>query len=177
MSSVSKDEVFWKILNSAVELDLRKGHLKWSLSELSRKSGITRSLIYYYLGKSREDILQNAIDIIGHEMFGTSRRKLEMWKSGQALESIIETREWVESHPYILRFYMVHRDAPTEVGKSLRAHEEKLIKKVSQYLVPSKTSTVSAKTVTAMMWGLTLAPGLTRAEVTSGFKALVAALA
>jgi len=54
-NSLTKDDTFWKVLNTAIILDFNRGHLRWSMSELSRSSGITRSLIYYYFYKIREN--------------------------------------------------------------------------------------------------------------------------
>ena len=53
MSHLSKDETFWSVLYSAIELDFKRGHLRGTMSELSRMSNVTRSLIYYYFGKSK----------------------------------------------------------------------------------------------------------------------------
>ena len=55
--AADKDETYWKILDAVIALEIRRGHQKWTISELSRLSGITRTLIYYYFGKSKLEIL------------------------------------------------------------------------------------------------------------------------
>lgn len=153
-----KDEIFWKILNTAIELDTKKGHMKWSLSELSRKSGITRSLIYYYMGSSRQNILENAVQIIGEQMFGLSKKNLDLWKSGNFVESLVQTKRLILQHPEVFKFYFQHRQADTAIGESIRQQEEKLRRKVATHLTPHLPG--FGDICTALIWGITLAPWL-----------------
>ena len=55
--------------------ELIKGHLKWSLSDISKHSGVTRSLIYYYMGKEKEQILEEAIRFMLELFFNTNLEK------------------------------------------------------------------------------------------------------
>lgn len=56
MASKTKEEVYFLVCNAILKLEVSKGHLKWTISEVSRISKITRSLIYYYFGKEKKVI-------------------------------------------------------------------------------------------------------------------------
>lgn len=128
-----KDDTFWKVLNVALELDFKKGHLKWTISELSRKSGITRSLIYYYFGQSKEGILNAAVKVIGEELVGLTPKRLEMWKSGQFIESMEQARAISAHAPFIGSFILTHRERDTAIAKGLRKVESDFITKIAQF--------------------------------------------
>src|SRR4051812_25454632 len=104
-----KDDAYWKILNAAIALDFRKGHQKWTLSELSRTTGITRSLIYYYFGKDRGSILNEAIRLLGEDFFGFTTAKLKLWSEGKVAEAVLTTRKAMEFSPALPAFYLAHR--------------------------------------------------------------------
>lgn len=125
-----RDATFWKVLNAALELDFKKGHTKWTMSELSRKSGITRSLIYYHFGRSKLAILDLAIQVIGEEVVGISPERMALWKDGGWSASLRRTREVTSQAPFLGSFYLMHRDRPTDVGKSLRSLETNYMKKL-----------------------------------------------
>lgn len=52
----SKEEVYFKICNAVLKLEVVKGNLAQKISDISKESGVTRSLIYYYFGKEKEVI-------------------------------------------------------------------------------------------------------------------------
>ena len=98
----TKDETYWKILNAAVALDIQKGHQKWTITQLSKKSGISRALIYYYFGSSKVDLLKEAISTIGYEMAGISQDRLELWSHGKIAESFMVTHKILKENPALL---------------------------------------------------------------------------
>jgi len=120
-----KDETYWKILRGALELDFKKGHQRWTISELSRVSGVTRSLIYYYFGKSRESLLTEAVRLIGEELFGLSTERLKLWEAGRGEESIRASRRMALEQPFLLGFYFSNRFRPSAVGREIRELEKK----------------------------------------------------
>jgi len=154
----SKDEVFWKILNTAILLDFRKGHQQWTLSELSRSSGITRSLIYYYFGKSRAEILEEAVKVLGEEFFGLTPEKLTLWAKGKISDSVLLTRKAMESSPPLGAFYFVHRTRSTTIGASIRRLENQYFKKISQFFPDLSDDQVKA--IFGLLFGLVFAPDL-----------------
>jgi len=153
-----KDESYWEILSAAIELDCKKGHLKWTLSDLSRKSHITRSLIYYYFGRSKMSILDEAIKLIGDEFVGLSAKRLEMWKEGRLLESMMHTRRLYEKAPYLCSFILEHREKDNEVGQALRQVDANFKSKLKKHFSNLDDSQLGG--LYAVYWGVTFAPNL-----------------
>lgn len=158
----SKDETFWKVLNSAIELDYKKGHSKWTISDLARKSGITRSLIYYYFGKEKENIIGEAVKIIGEEMIGMSPERQALWKRGELVESMLQARRIYEKCPALGPFALEHYHKPTEVGKNIRHLEGEFCHKLKDTFPHLDDSQV--RSLYSVYWGLSFAP-LVDAEV------------
>lgn len=154
-----KDDAYWKVLTAAMELDVKKGHLKWSMSELSRKSRITRSLIYYYFGQSKMAILNEAIKLIGDEFTGLSPERVEMWQRGELLESMQRTRDIYEKSPYISIFILENRNKDSEIGRLLRDKEFEFQTKIRKFYPHFDDDMVQS--LFAVYWGLSFAPGLT----------------
>ncbi len=96
-----------RILDAVVRLEVIKGHLRWKMADLSRLSGVQRTLIYYYFGKSKEAILNEAMKTIGDEFFGLSQERLEMWKQGRIKESILKSRESFKQAPHVPLFSFI----------------------------------------------------------------------
>jgi AcrR family transcriptional regulator len=151
-----RDETFWKVLNAALELDFKKGHMKWTLSELSRKSSITRSLIYYHFGRSKQAILDEAINVIGEEIVGLSPERMAMWKSGDWMTSLVRARRIADQAPYLGNFYLLHRERPTDAGKALKAVEARYFKKV-QTIFPDLPP-AAHRALFGLFFGVTFSP-------------------
>jgi AcrR family transcriptional regulator len=128
----NKDELFWRILNAALQLECTKGHMRWKMTDLSRNSGVTRSLIYYYFGNSKIKIVQEGIRQMGEEFFGLSEERMELWRAGKFGESLRRTRELVKHTPYIVVFYLQQRRAGTTLSKEIEALEERYLEKLSK---------------------------------------------
>jgi len=154
-----KDASFWKILSSAMELDVKKGHLKWTLTDLSRKTKITRSLIYYYFGRSKLSILNEAIELIGDQFTGQTEERYELWKKGMLLESMIRTREIYDKAPYISQFILEHRVQQNEVGDRIRSKERAFRAKLKSFYPNLDKDQIQA--VFSVYWGMCFAPGMT----------------
>lgn len=151
-----RDSTFWKVLNAALELDFRKGNLKWTMSELSRKSGITRSLIYYHFGRSKTAILSEAINVIGEEIIATGPDRVALWRDGKWAETVRLSREVASQAPHLCNFYLLHRDRPTEIGTAIRALETAYLKKL-QKLFPELPA-AGIKALFAFFFGICFAP-------------------
>jgi AcrR family transcriptional regulator len=168
----TRDETFWKVLNSALELDFKRGHLKWTMSELSRKSGITRSLIYYHFGRSKAAILTEAIQVIGDELIGMSPERMDLWRDGQWAVSLNRARAVAEQCPSLICFYFMHRERPTEVGEGLRAVDKRFIEKQSIFF--SGLSQAERVALYAFFFGLTFYPLTNAAAIDAGIASLKA---
>jgi AcrR family transcriptional regulator len=171
VSHLSKDETFWSVLNSAIELDFKRGHLRWTMSELSRMSKITRSLIYYYFGKSKEAILLEAVKLIGEEFFGLTAGRVELWKEGKIADSVLQTRHLLEKCPHMGTFYMVHRDEETEIGESLRQLEHEYKQKLKRFFARAPDPSLEA--LFGLFLGLVLTPRLSDEAVRTAVGAVL----
>lgn len=172
MAKRDRDQTFWKVLNAALDLDFRKGHLKWTMSELSRKSGITRSLIYYHFGRSKIAILQEAVRVIGEQLIGVDAERMEQWRTGDWTKALIRSRQLTHESPSLINFYFLHRGRPTEIGESLRQLEGEYYKKLA-VLFPDLDK-MAHQAMFAFFWGVTFAPDVEQAAIEIAVKSLKA---
>ncbi len=159
----TKDEIYWRVLNGALELEIKKGHLKWTMTELARKSQITRSLIYYYFGRSKVNILQAAVGIIGEEFIGLSEKRMQMWKKGEFEAGLIEARKFYDKMPYLCTFYLNYRTQTNEIGEALLKIEKGFHRKILQ-LVP-QASRAQVNTIFAVYFGIVYSPNIGPEEI------------
>jgi AcrR family transcriptional regulator len=161
--SSSKDETYWKILNCALDLEVKKGHLKWTLSELSRHSGVTRSLIYYYFGRSHQRILEDAVSIMGQELIGLNDSRSKMWKERRWHESLTLARHTYEKAPNMCLFYMSHRNKANSIGIKLKELEKSFIQKIKKF--KPELSHEMCNTIFAIFFGITFSPHVNNGEI------------
>ncbi|MES2855700.1 MAG: TetR/AcrR family transcriptional regulator [Bdellovibrionota bacterium] len=166
----TRDQTFWKVLDAALELDFKKGHLKWTMSELSRKSGITRSLVYYHFGRSKSGILTEAVRVIGIEIVGISKERMELWNAGDWPASVRQARLVADKSPYLINFYLIHRDRPTEIGEGIRELEKQLNAKLAKFFPQLEPAERSA--LYALFFGLTFFPLADAASIDAAVKSL-----
>ncbi len=153
-----KDANYIQILDAVVRLEILRGHLRWKMAELSRMSGVQRTLVYYYFGKSKEAILNEALKTIGDEFFGLSSERISMWKSGRMKESILATRARFKQAPHVAQFFFHWRHQPSAVQTGLKQLEKRFREKVkSQFPQISKDDEEAVYTI---FFGLVLVPDL-----------------
>lgn len=162
-SQNKKDDLYWTVLNNALELDFKKGHLKWTISELSRKSKITRTLIYYYFGRSKISILEAAVSIIGEEFVGIANQRVELWQKGQFEESLLEARQFYKKLPFLCAFYLNYRSRPNDIGKALLKLENSFKRKVKKSA--PKATNAQINTIFAIYFGIGFSPNVGEAEI------------
>ena len=152
----TKDQNYWTILSNAIELDIKKGHTKWTLSDLSRKSDITRSLIYYYFGKEKQIILKEAITLIGEELIGLTPERIKLWKEGRLAESLKKARVLYEKAPYLPLFILINRDKQNMIGEALRLMEDDFAKKIKNFYPNCSPHQINS--IFIIYWGLAFSP-------------------
>jgi AcrR family transcriptional regulator len=159
----TKDETYWKVLNCAVELEIRKGHLKWTMTELSRKSNVTRSLIYYYFGRSKLEIVEAAVSIISEEFAGLSTKRMQMWQEGRLEESLLEARSFHDKAPHLCTYYVSFRDKPNAVGDALKKSEASFRGKLKKFIPNASKEQIN--TIFAVYFGMVYAPKVGPKEI------------
>jgi AcrR family transcriptional regulator len=155
---MEKDQIYWKVLKAAMVLDYKRGHQKWTMSELARTSGVKRPLIYYYFGKSRMDILLAAVKVLGEDCFGLSEQRLTLWKSGRMNESVKRSRSLMQEHKDLAGFYFLHRAKENPVGDALRRLEKSYDQKIKRFF--PTLSREQQEQIGAFFFGLVFAPAL-----------------
>lgn len=158
-----KDKNYLAILNAVVRLEVVKGHMRWKMADLSRLSGVQRTLIYYYFGKSKEVILETALKSIGDEFFGLSPERLKIWKEGRIKESILMTRRLLEQAPHVAEFYFHWRHQPGPVSAHFKALEKRYPKKLKETFPQLKQEECEA--IFVIFFGMVVAPELNEATL------------
>jgi AcrR family transcriptional regulator len=164
-SQKTKDEIYWSVFDAVIRLDVSKGHMSWKITELARASKISRTLIYYYFGKSKVEIMKSAIDYLGKEFLGLTPERLSMWNEGKVLNSVLKSRELAQKSPHVTFFYMIRKSQDTEVGKALRKLDDLHRRKLQEYYPVSDKDDIEA--LAAVLFGLIAVPDLSEAGVVS----------
>lgn len=117
-----KEEVHFKICNSVLKLEVNKGHLKWTISEISKDSGVTRSLIYYYFGKEKKTLLEEAYRYMIQIFFNIhDDRPLGL---SVRMHTVLSN---IRDMPYAFVLFFLERKKDTEIGGLMRKAEERLL--------------------------------------------------
>jgi len=167
---IEKDQIYWKVLKTAMALDFKRGHQKWTMAELSRVSGIKRPLIYYYFGKLRNEILLAGVKVLGEECFGLSDRRLQLWQNKEMSTSIRESRQFMLEHPELAGFYFLHRLKQTPIGEAIKSLESKYCQKFQRFF-PHLNSDQQEQ-MSAFFFGLVFTPNLSEAALESCLKSI-----
>lgn len=159
----TKDATYWSVLSAAVILDTQKGHQKWTITQLSKKSKVSRTLIYYYFGSSKIEILTEAVTTIAYEMAGMSQDRFDLWKTGKTAESLSVTRKILKDNPPLLHFYILNRTSENVLGEIIRKAEKTFTDKLSQ--VFPGLDPVSYESLFALFFGIGWFQNLSDASV------------
>ncbi|EQC51175.1 TetR/AcrR family transcriptional regulator [Bacteriovorax sp. DB6_IX] len=114
-------EVHFKILNAVTKLEISKGHLKWKISDVAKEADVTRSLVYYYLGKDKEVILKEAIKYMLESVFNLFEDEPVRVKY-----RIKIALEQIKQMPYLMVLFVLNRRADNEIGEIIRHAEMEL---------------------------------------------------
>lgn len=145
-----------KILSSILSLEVNKGHLKWKVSDLARMAKVSRPLIYFHLGRTKKEILENCMAILGEEFYGLSATRQNMLREGRGLDSLRLTHRMFLGTPALAVLYLKSRTHASHLQKTLVALEERYAEKIAQALPHLSPTEVGA--VHAIFHGLVTAP-------------------
>nr|BFD59613.1 hypothetical protein CKG001_17200 [Bdellovibrio sp. CKG001]BFD62992.1 hypothetical protein BdHM001_16730 [Bdellovibrio sp. HM001] len=123
MATQSKEEIYFAVCNAILKMEVAKGHLAWTLSDISRESNVTRSLIYYYFGKEKEVVLEEAYKFVISHVFNIERTKSVGIRD--RLRAILRD---VKNMPYLFVLYYLEKNAGTRFGKMIHEAEALLLK-------------------------------------------------
>lgn len=128
-----KDETYYKICNAVLRLQVEKGDLKWRVSDIAKYSGVTRSLIYYYFGKEKEVIYEEAVRFM-LDFFLPSPDDVRVGIQARMMKIIGLLSEM----PYMFVLYYLEKDQDSTVGELIREREEKVVQRIMKQLNVSR---------------------------------------
>lgn len=163
MSSYSKDEIFKAVLNAAIELDIEKGFLNWTYTELSKRASISRTLIYYYFGKSKVNVLKEACHLFGKELSGRNEERTKLWQISDISAGLDKTRDLFKECPTLINYYFLNRYKNNEIGDLIRNYEQEAIEKRKEFFPNLSESAI--RVMYAFHLGLTTASDLNKADL------------
>lgn len=114
-------EVHFKILNAVTKMEVNKGHLKWKISDVAKEAEVTRSLVYYYLGKDKEVILHEAVKYMTEKIFNLFED--EPLRVKYRLKVALRQ---LNQMPYLMIIFFLNRREDNEIGRIIREGEQKL---------------------------------------------------
>lgn len=127
MATQSKEEIYHAVCNAILKMEVAKGHLKWTLSDISRESKVTRSLIYYYFGKEKKLVLEEAYKFVISYFFN-----IERTKSAGIHERLRRVLRDLKGMPYLFVLYYLEKNAGTEFGLMIRNAEVLLLQSMKK---------------------------------------------
>lgn len=139
---------------------MKRGHLAWKVTELVKKTGFSRSLIYQYFGSNKEKMLKAALGIFIDRFYG-----FEKEPKAQPLAVMVgRAREYVMNYPETSLLYQKIRMEKSEFSEEFRNIETKFRKKLTKNF-PELTED-QVLMVHVFIHGMVTAPFLTAKEST-----------
>ncbi|KYG61206.1 TetR/AcrR family transcriptional regulator [Bdellovibrio bacteriovorus] len=122
MATQSKEDIYFAVCNAILKMEVAKGHLAWTLSDISRESGVTRSLIYYYFGKEKKTALEEAYKFVISNFWNMERTKTMGIRD--RLKQVLED---TKKMPFLFVLYYLEKNKEGEIGKMIRDAESMLL--------------------------------------------------
>lgn len=135
-SKEGKEEVFFKICNSVLKKEIEKGHLKWTISDVARDADVTRSLVYYYFGKEKEKVFNEAWKYMVSMFFQFSPEGKSI-PINERMKNILTS---MKRMPYLFILFFLEKSRGSEIAKEIEKAEEHLMG-VFQQEYPSYSKT------------------------------------
>lgn len=126
-NELEKEEVHFRICNSVLKLEVNKGHLKWTISDVSKDSGVTRSLIYYYFGKEKQTLIEEAFRYMV-DVFFDVRSPEDLGLQARMANVLGRLKDM----PYAFILFFLERRRDTEIGQLLRQTESMLFERLKR---------------------------------------------
>ena len=149
-SSISRIDVAATI----IEFEIKRGHLKWSVLEIAKVAKMSRSLIYYHFGRTKQDILHNSLNELLEEFYGLSPARAKSSLS----ESLKLTQQIYHAYPSLAIFFQKWRKTESQIAEMLLECEKKYEAKLKKAF--PKADADQVKAIHAIFHGLVTAPYL-----------------
>lgn len=163
---MSKKNPRLEILIKVISLEVNKGHLKWKVSDLARLCDVSRSLVYYHFGKTKQEILSSCLELLATEYYGLNRANADWVFDGSLPEVLLRARKLHMKTPAIAAFYQRWRMQDSPLKDQLEKYEiefQQKIKKAHPHLSMTKILAIHG-----IFHGLITAPFITDAAIAEG---------
>lgn len=147
-----------KIPHAVIELEVMKGHLRWTVAALARKVKVSRPLIYYHFGRTKEQILDKSILLVAEEYFGINPERIKMLQEGRAVESLLLTRKLLRDTPAFGLFYSRGRVIKSPLQKKLIEIENRYQAMLKNHF--PQLSEEKIRALHGLFYGIVMAPFL-----------------
>lgn len=147
-----------KIVSTVFRFEVAKGHLKWKMTEISRVSGVNRTLIYYYFGKTKKEIFNHCFEVIMNDFYGLSPERAQLARAGKLAECVKCGYELFHKNPEFMAFYFHWRFKKSPIQDRLLELENAYQNKLRMLFPHLNTSQVHA--LHAAVQGIVVAPFL-----------------
>jgi AcrR family transcriptional regulator len=158
---MNETDKIWKIVNAILGLEVSRGHLKWKVSEVARAAKISRTLIYYHLGRSKKQIVENCLERVAGEFYGLSDERMRLVREGRLYECVRQSQQLYQKYPEFMIFYSRWRMRKSPLQALLIDIEERYRKKLTELFPALEREEIFA--LHALMQGLVSAPFITPA--------------
>lgn len=155
VKETDKNETIQKLSDAIFELEASKGHLLWKVTDVVRKTKLSRSLVYRYLGSSKNEMLLSALRNFIADFYRFEPNKKEI----SFEEIIFEARLRVSQKPEAILFYQKWRAKDSWLKQEFVTIEKKFQKQLKKSF--PALSEIEIIGIHAMIHGLVTAPFLT----------------
>ncbi len=151
-----------KMVTAIFDLEMQKGHLKWSVSQAARMARVSRSLVYYYLGKTKKEMLLNAMDFLTRNLYGLSEEKRD-YQRKSLIKLLVECRSLYKANPGYAVFCQKWAEKPSvykDLYDDIRDLYDEKLKSNFPHL-----SSVQRRSVRVLFYGIIAAPNFESNEI------------
>jgi len=113
-----EEDIRFKIVIELLSAEATKGHLKWRVSDMARKLKVSRGLIYYHFGKTKQEIIDSCYSFIAEYYYGLSTNR-ELKTAEDLEKSIWHTLGLYLKNPSIAIFFHRWRLAESPIQKRI----------------------------------------------------------
>jgi AcrR family transcriptional regulator len=140
-----------KIVETVFTFESSKGHLRWSVINVAKAAKVSRSLVYYHFGQTKEEVLLGCLVELVEEFYGLTMERQQM----ALVESLILTHRMYRQIPAYAIFFQKWRHAPSKIQEIFLDTEARYERKLATAL--KKATPAQIKAVHAIFHGLVTA--------------------
>ncbi|MCO5141604.1 MAG: hypothetical protein M9962_00780 [Oligoflexia bacterium] len=123
----SKYQTQLKISEAILGLEIKKGHLNWKITEVTKKTGLSRPIIYRYFGSNKNKMLSSAIEIFCYDFYGLVEHENLSFSS-----RLIKAKKKLQENIDPALFYLKWRATTSPLNEAFKKVEAKFQKKLKE---------------------------------------------